>query len=313
MRNQTTKKTFSTLDLEQAFQEDAAEIIAARSKARIAHQTKSISAAGRIVETAVRTVLRRRLPSKYHVGEGYIVDKNLVASPQCDVILSDDAQFPVLFQDHHGSEWVTYESVYAIGEVKSGYHPVKSPATGTFIPPVDAFVDSLRRLRTSLVRSPRFSPEWKPLQERIEADPQCEQAKRLKVVPQNYLLSFVLFVNSRKMRDDDLLKLYRNSPAEELPSMVCFLDRGLILSAAATPNGMELTLTPGYTPLLSLADTPHHWALHEFGGEGHKEGANLAMLCFLLNRHLSVTTPEQPDLLQYQKKMLQSRMVLDLR
>jgi hypothetical protein len=236
---------------------------------------------------------------------------NLLTSPQYDVILADELHSPVLFRDHHGSEWFTYESVYAIGEVKSGYHPVQSPTTGTKVPPIDAFVENLRSLRTSLTRRELLAPEWKPLQERIKADPDCPQA-RMKIPPENYLLSFMLFVDSRSMKDQDLLNLYKNTPPEHLPAVVCLLDRGLILCAAATSEGMELTLSPGYTPLLSFAPS-HQWALHSFGEAGYEAGANLAMLCFLLNRHLSVTRLEKPDIREYQKKMLKSRMVLDLK
>src|SRR4051794_7068998 len=110
-----------TFELERAFLSSAADILAARERAQIIHHTKDIDEAGEEVERAVRRAFRDKLPSQYHVGNGHIVDANLNTSPQIDILVVDSHGTPVLMRSESGAEYVPYESVYALGEVKSTY------------------------------------------------------------------------------------------------------------------------------------------------------------------------------------------------
>lgn len=109
-------------EFEEVFRSDAADILAAREKARIMHHGQDIPAAGAEVEIAFRKVLSRKLPSLYYVGHGHIVDEQLHQSSQLDVIIANNTGAPILFRAENGSEYFPYEGVYAIGEVKSSYY-----------------------------------------------------------------------------------------------------------------------------------------------------------------------------------------------
>ena len=135
---------FPKFELEQVLRGDAADILAAREKARMMHHGKDIRAAGDEVEMAFRKVLARRIASSYYIGHGHIVDQALHTSPQLDTIITDNAGSPVLFQAEDGSEYFPYEGVYAIGEVKSSYERSKQY--------IHKFADLLTDIHSQLTR-----------------------------------------------------------------------------------------------------------------------------------------------------------------
>src|SRR5712692_6314598 len=133
-------------ELEQVFRSDAADILAAREKARIMHHGHDIRSAGDEVEMAFRKMLGRKLPALYYVGHGHIVDEQLHQSPQLDVIIANNTGAPILFRAENGTEYFPYEGVYAFGEVKSSYDSSKQS--------IHAFSDTLKNIRTRLQREP---------------------------------------------------------------------------------------------------------------------------------------------------------------
>src|SRR5215469_15842855 len=132
--------------IEKVFRSDAADILAAREKARMMHHGHDIDAAGDEVEITVRKVLGRKLPSLYYVGHGHIVDEQLHQSSQLDVIIANNTGAPILFRAENGTEDFPYEGVYAFGEVKSSYDNSKHH--------ILAFSDTLKKIRTQLQREP---------------------------------------------------------------------------------------------------------------------------------------------------------------
>src|SRR5215469_8893728 len=132
--------------IEKVFRSDAADILAAREKARMMHHGHDIDAAGDEVEITVRKVLGRKLPSLYYVGHGHIVDEQLHQSSQLDVIIANNTGTPILFRAENGSEYFPYEGVYAIGEVKSSYDNSRKY--------IHKFSDTLKGIQDQLQREP---------------------------------------------------------------------------------------------------------------------------------------------------------------
>jgi hypothetical protein len=66
-------------------------------------------------ERAVRDFFRERLPGRYGVGEGIVIDAH---GDQCDVVIYDDERTPVLSTEQSLTLW-PYEAVYAVVQVKS--------------------------------------------------------------------------------------------------------------------------------------------------------------------------------------------------
>jgi hypothetical protein len=69
-------------------------------------------------EQAVRDFLSARLPGRYGVGEGLVIDASGGQSRQCDVVIYDRERAPILSSETGLTIW-PFESVYAVAQVKS--------------------------------------------------------------------------------------------------------------------------------------------------------------------------------------------------
>ena len=79
------------------------------------------------------------------VGHGHIVDSQLNVSAQFDIIIVDASSTPILFDGKNGTEYFPYESVYAVGEVKSTYDKYKRQ--------VDYFSNAVNKVKTGMSRA----------------------------------------------------------------------------------------------------------------------------------------------------------------
>lgn len=274
-------------ELERVFKSDAADILAAREKARILHHGRDIRTAGDEVEMAVRKVLGRKLPSSFYIGHGHIVDEHLRQSSQLDVVIANKDGVPVLFQAENESEYFPYEGVYAIGEVKSSYDSSKQY--------IHAFADTLKTIRSQLQRK------------------QFKAATPFRLSPLPYgnpLFSFIFFVDQGDFQVEQIRDLYRERPAEELPNIVCILNRGVIVNAVShmwkekwipTEQGKphSISLIPERNSDYRFQPIEFHWVLTEHGEDETQLSANLANFYYLLMQHLQQCQLTLPDFTQY--------------
>ena len=135
-------------DLQTIFQEDVRRLLIAHQIGRVFHRGKNISAVGNEVEVQARKLLRHRLPKSYTVGEGHIVDSELHMSGQCDIVIADKISSQVLARAKSRTEYFPYESVYAVGEVKSSYKKEH----------IAQFVEKITQLRRNLERKATDRP-----------------------------------------------------------------------------------------------------------------------------------------------------------
>jgi hypothetical protein len=130
--------------INEVYQAEVDRLLNSRNKSRTIHKSGNIAASGDELEEPFRAVLRRRLPSKFFIGHGHIVDQELNVSPQFDVIIADNNATPILFEGENGLQYFPWESVYAIGEVKSTYVESKRP--------IETFAKNIRTLKQRLKR-----------------------------------------------------------------------------------------------------------------------------------------------------------------
>ncbi|HEV7472587.1 MAG TPA: DUF6602 domain-containing protein [Pyrinomonadaceae bacterium] len=284
------------LEMERVLQSDAAEIFAAREKGRLIYGTHNISAAGDEVERAVRRVLWRKLPQTYHVGQGHIVDSTGVNSPQMDVIVADNSVSPVLFEAENGTQYFPYESVYSIGEIKTAYYKNKKP--------IESFTNTLKSIRSTLHREPVFSHEHS----KLHADKDVERTYG----SLNPLFSFMLFVEGGEFAPHDISELYSKTPAAELPNVVCFLDRGVIVfkSEGDWSGGEPWSYNSPHPGLESEKNLVLHsrqsgnWYFNSFGSERNRIGAQFGFLYSLVLSFLGRCTLNPPDMAAYMERIL---------
>jgi hypothetical protein len=279
----TMDEKHAKFELKKVFIADSAEIVASREKALILHGSKDIDAAGDEVEQTVRKVLRRKLPGFYYVGHGHIVDATWASSPQMDVVIADAANLPVLFKAENGTEYFPYEGVYAVGEIKSTYYNSKKY--------VDTFVSNVWKIRSTLQRAEvppnQVIPELR-LSTNVDSRPY-----------RNPLFSFMLFVNSGDFNLDQLRPLYNTLPAFDLPNILCFLDKGVLVNTKIieeTDGSMiagDINITPGFGDWSGN----NRWNFLQFNSSAYP--SSLTMLYGILMAHLESSVLSKPNMLDY--------------
>ena len=73
---------------------------------------------GRLVEQLIRSELKKVLPEKIAVADGFVVDAEGRASRQMDIILYDKLNTPRIFSSD-GAQMFPVETTYAAGEIKT--------------------------------------------------------------------------------------------------------------------------------------------------------------------------------------------------
>jgi hypothetical protein len=276
------------------FQQEAAEIAAARVRSQYIHRGGNIRSAGDEVETAVRSFYGRRLPRSYTVHHGHFLDASLTLSSQMDIIIADHGRFPVFFRGQEGMEYIPYEGVYAFGEVKS---PITNEDVGSF-------VQRVKDIRTRLIRAAvpkgyieRFEEDesghlvWQPWPERGD------------------IYRFIFGVNSEGLDVDKCLQDLCDAQLDNAPNLICLLDKDVLMAGrAAHPNG-EVKVTyihPQKMREPREAEEIDGWVFSEPDSE-YKEGAALFYAYTHLIEHLKNNILLQTNYLSYLKQTVTLR------
>lgn len=280
-------------DLSRAFSTAAHEIFAARDKSVIIHNSaNNIKAAGDEVEMVIRRFFSDRLPVAYFVGNGHIIDSGNHCSGQLDIIVADNFNCPVLFQAEGGTAYFLYESVYAFGEVKSSYRSQKDVAE---------FSEKIVHIRDTMFREPTENDFISTGRGRgFSLGPSMRSSDKRPY--KNPLFTFMIFVNSSDLNEAKLFEFYKEKPLGNLPSFICFLDRGIL--------GLGMYSEDGYVSMHDLPDfaqyyrNPNNFSFWTWLKNKEQEkvaSAALANLFFFLLNHLQHCTLKPPDLDYYVK------------
>ena len=271
-------RTAKPLDLAGLLKAEQDELAAARKKGGVFHATKDIRAAGNEVEIAVRKLIERRLPAAYGVGHGHIVDRTKAVSGQFDVIIYDHSSAALIARGEDGTGYFPYESVYAVGEVKTTYRAAEDP--------VSKLSNALVALRSMDRKRPDGNQALVKHGYKAGVTPPSGLPYR------NPMFSFLLAIEAGDFSQAEFDRLAASIKAPDRPSLITLLDLG-IAAAMAHPEGggVELYLWP------------------EFGFEGSRwefvrsgpdtfAGA-LSALYFGLTKHLAETAVGPTDPMDY--------------
>jgi hypothetical protein len=284
------KRSNYKLDVLGFFQADAADLIAARTRSQIIHRGGNIRSAGDEVETSVRGFFKRRLPSSYSVHHGHFLDKSLNLSRQCDIIIANKSNFPVLFRGEDGLEYLPYESVYAYGEVKSSLENkhldefishqehVLTKLSREDVP--DGYIDSIRQEGDHLV--------YEPWSERGD------------------LFRFLVGVTSDSFDVDRALRTLCSANPKFAPNMICLIDQGMISSARAImPEGgvvTEFIHPQKKRPTENLGEIDG-WVFSKPEND-YKEGATLFYAYTRILEHLKNNVLQQTNYIEYMENFV---------
>lgn len=277
----------SSFPIEKAYVDDATKILSARAAGAIHHGILDIRASGDTVEVAVRDFLRRRLPLQYHIGHGHIVDSKMTTSQQMDVIIADSNAMPVLFEGENGVQYIPYESVYLVGEIKSSYTKAKKY--------IHKFSETQSRLLSELERKKTPSTY---IGNGINLGSGLKSG--VAVSYQNPMFSFMLFADKGDFDVEHILELYSTADHRFLPNIIVFLD-GLVIAQS------EIIAEANRPHLGSLILDSHMvhagdkgvWCLMRFVGNAHPGASVLALLILALHLHLISCRLLNPPIEEY--------------
>jgi hypothetical protein len=251
----------------------------------------NIRAAGNEVEIAVRKWLERMLPDVVSVGHGHIIDQESNISPQLDCILRDKRHLPTLFTAADGTEYTPFDSVYAIGEIKSTYR--KSSKY------VQAFSKKLKAIDSNLKRNMVENTAYGG----IKDDSLLHHILLGSSEPYlNQLFTFMLFVDSGDATTDEIAEIYRTRQGDYLPDIAVFLNGCIVIKANMEDNVMKIYKYHKQAPAeVTWKIIP---APRIENSEATSGGMHLGFLYYCLLNHIRGSHLEGPDPTAYLKDLL---------
>jgi hypothetical protein len=128
----------------------------------------------------------------------------------------------------------------------------------------------------------------------------------------NPLFSFMLFVKGDKFDPNDIIDLYSKTPAAELPNVLCFLDRGVVIfkSEGSWSGGQPWSYYSPHPGLENERNLVLHsrqsgnWYFNSIGSERNRIGAQFGFLYSLILSFLGRCTLHPPDMAAYMERIL---------
>lgn len=278
--------------IDEAYKHEASKLLESKKSVGIVHKTGDVDASGDELEIPFRKMLSKRLPSKYYVGHGHIVDSDLNVSPQFDVIIADSSAAQILYDGENGTQYFPFESVYAIGEIKSSYYKSKKY--------VAQYIASVKKVTTNLSREPVPS-NYIGNGITLGSGLTVEGTRGV----QNQLFSFMLFGSKNDCEPNELSNQLDTSTSLPNPNVICFLDGTVVTKSNLIRMGDSYTL--GSIEMDSLKQENSDLGLVEinFTSE-NSSGQALAVLMLGLTNHLNSTTLKPPPFQKYVNSVLAS-------
>jgi hypothetical protein len=217
------------------------------------------------------------------------------------VVIADNFGAPSLFKTEDGTQYFPYESVYAIGEIKTTYY--KSEKC------IHEFTDKIAKIKSTLRRETRQRP-----------GNDCSLSSKMDLPESIYgssnpLFAFMLFVDAGNFAVNDIHELYYKQHYGDWPNILCFLDKGVVqfkIEGHLTPEkswsiDSRNTGLSEETNLIQWSRQSGNWYFSRFGSEENQRGANLGFLIAILSSFLKRCSLGEPDMYEYLAKVFEPR------
>jgi len=276
---------FRKLSIDSFFNSEADHIRIAQSQVKLIHNSGGINSSGIQFEVAVREFFKLKLPNKYYISNGHIIDKSLKTSPQLDLIIADNFKTPILYKTLDESEYLTYESIYSYAEIKSSWDKKH----------IKDFVITSQRIDKFLSRdavSPNFIDTGG---KGVKLDiPTTANSKK------NPLFTFMFIGNSSKFSFKHITEHYEQVDWKFLPNIICLFDKGIIVNInklLLNSNELKINLYPEFVD----NKEENEWVLLNYD----KERSTLGTLYYIILEHLNSCTLGYPDMLYYMQQIFE--------
>lgn len=281
-------KEFRKLSIDSFFNFEADHIDIAHKQVKLIHNSGDIPSAGNQFEIAVREFFKLKLPNKYYISNGHIIDNNLNTSPQLDLIIADNFKTPILYKTLNESEYLTYESIYSYAEIKSSWNKKY----------INEFIETKQRINKFLIRK-EVSPNFFDTGGKgIELD-----VKTTKNDCKNPLFSFMFFGNSDSFSFSHITEQYKKTEWKFLPNLICFFDKGLIvnINKRLLDNGIfKINLYPQFVE----DEEESEWVLLNYD----KKRSSLGTLYYIVLEHLNSCVLGYPNMLEYMQQIFEIKI-----
>ena len=278
-------REFRKISIDTFFDFEAEGIDIAQSQVKLIHNTGNIRASGDHFEIAVRNFFRTKLPDKYYISNGHIIDTTLSTSPQLDMIIADNFRTPILYKTFDNTEYLTYESIFAYAEIKSSWKKQY----------IDDFVLTKERM-SSFLNRPEISPNY------IEAGGKGIFIDKPTTINshKNPLLSFMFVGVSNTFTYEDITEQYKSKDWKFLPNILCLFDKGIIVNINKPALDQKIFKINLYPEFVENKDE-NEWILLQFD----KKRSTLGTLYYIILEHLNTCVLGYPNMLEYMQKIFE--------
>ncbi len=275
-------KDFRKISIDTFFNFEADGIDIAQSQVKLIHNTGDIPASGSQLEIAIRNFFKKKLPEKYYISNGHIIDTSLSTSPQLDLIIADNFRTPILYKTFDETEYLTYESIYGYAEIKSSWAQKY----------MEDFVTTKERIYKFLTRE-NIDPKF------IDAG---GKGLMLNVPTTSYeyknpLFSFMFVGDSKSFSYEHIRDFYKNSDWKFLPNILCLYDKGVIVNINKSDLNKKVFKVNLYPEFVDPAD--NEWILVKFD----KKRNALGTLYYVVLEHLNTCVLGSPNMLEYMQNI----------
>ncbi len=279
-------KDFTRISINSFFNPEASYLDVSLSQVNLIHPT-NISSSGNQFEVVVREFFKQKLPNKYYISNGHIIDRELKTSPQLDIIIADNFKTPILYTTIDKNEYLTYESIYAYAEVKTSWNKKY----------ISDFITTRERLLKFLNRVDVDPSYIDTGGKGIHLDiPTTTNTKK------NPLLAFLFIGRSQKFKFSDITDVYENTDWRFLPNILCLFDKGLIVNVNKESLDRGIFKINLYPEFISDQST-NEWVLLSYD----KKQSTLGTLYYIILEHLNTCVLGQADMLSYMQQIFEIR------
>lgn len=280
---------FRKISIDTFFNFEAEGISIAQSQVKLIHNTGNISASGSHFEIEIGKFFRTKLPEKYYISNGHIIDTTLSASPQLDLIIADNFRTPILYKTYNGTEYLTYESIYAYAEIKSSWDKKY----------IGDFVTTKERIHKFLNRE-EISPNF------IDAGGKgyMLSTPTTNNPYKNPLFSFMFIGNSNAFNFKDICTVYKETNWKFLPNILCLFDKGIIVNINKTALDKKIFKVNLYPEFVNEDRDNNEWILLNFD----QKRSSLGTLYYIILEHLNTCVLGSPNMLDYMQKIFEIKV-----
>jgi hypothetical protein len=203
------------------------------------------------------------------------------ATKSLDIIIADNLRSPLLYKTRDGTEFIPFESVYAIGEIKKRFIDDH----------ISDIVNTIQRFKENIVRElvePNFLD--------VGSTGLLIDKSTTTYPYKNPLFWFYIAVDydPSKFKLKELTEtVLEQANWKYLPNIFCILNKGVVLcvhKGKLKEGVISILLYPEFAD-----NSKYDWYLYET----KKESESLAFLYYILNEHLRFCLLKQPDMMNY--------------